>query len=104
MFIDAADLFKRGRNQNTLEPEHAQAIYDAYLAWKDVPGSSKVATVADVEANGWNLNIPLYVAPADDGEKVTLADALADLETAVTAAAETRSALEAELAKWGLSA
>lgn len=104
LFIDAANLYKRGRNQNTLEPENAQAIFDAYLAWKDVPGRSTVSTLADVEANGWNLNIPLYVAPADGDEKVTLSNALADLETAVTAAAETRSALAAELAKWGVSA
>jgi type I restriction enzyme M protein len=44
------------------------------------------------------------VAPADSGEKITLADALANLEAAHAQAAKTRKALEAELAKWGLSA
>ena len=33
---------------------------------------------------------------------MTLAEALADLEAAHAKAAETRAALEAELAKWGL--
>ena len=56
------------------------------------------------QRNDCNLNIPLYVAPADTGEKMTLAQALTDLEAAQAKAAETRAALEAELAKWGLSA
>ena len=60
--------------------------------------------LAEIEGNEFNLNIPLYVAPADTGEKITLADALANLEAAHARTLETRAALEAELAKWGLSA
>ena len=30
LFINGEQLFKRGRNQNTLEPEHAQQLLDAY--------------------------------------------------------------------------
>jgi hypothetical protein len=40
----------------------------------------------------------------DTGRKVTLAAALADLEVEEAKTAETRAALEAELAKWDLSA
>ena len=40
----------------------------------------------------------------ENAEKITLADALANLEAAHERAQETRSALEAELVKWGLSA
>lgn len=58
--------------------------------------------MTEVEANGFNLNIPLYVAPVDDGEQLTLAEALDQLEQANEAARSTRAALEAELAKWGL--
>lgn len=48
------------------------------------------------------MNIPLYVAAVDNGETVTLEQALVELELAQQAARESRAALEAELAKWGV--
>jgi type I restriction enzyme M protein len=103
LFVNSDTQFKRGRNQNTLEPEHAKAILDSYRAYRDEPGLAKVAALDEIAANGYSLNVPSYVAPADHGEKVTLADALGEVEGALTAAAETRAALEIELAKWWLS-
>lgn len=104
LFINAENLFKRGRNQNTLEPEHAEAILAAYRAFTEKPGLAHVATVEDIKANGYNLNIPLYVDPADTGEEITLEQAVGDLKAAQAAASESRAALEAELEKWGLGA
>ncbi|RKN29942.1 type I restriction-modification system subunit M [Micromonospora musae] len=101
LFINGQTLFKRGRNQNTLEAEHADILLRAYQAFADEPGLAAVATLDDIKANVYNLNIPVYVAPADDGEQGTLEQALADLEAAHAAARETRAALDAELAKWG---
>jgi type I restriction enzyme M protein len=103
-FINGAGLFKRARNQNTLEPEHAATLLTAYQADSDFDGLARSVSLAEVERNGWNLNILLYVAPADDDDQVSLEQALTDLEVAAKAAAETRAALETELAKWGLSA
>lgn len=104
LFLNAENQFKRGRNQNTLEPDDAEAILAAYRAFADQPGLAHVASLADIEANGYNLNIPLYVEPAATGDEVTLEQALVDLKTAHAAAAESRAALEAELEKWGLGA
>lgn len=104
LFINGQALFKKGRNQNTLEPEHAQQLLDAYKTFGDVDGLARVVDLDEIVANHYNLNIPLYVAHADTGEKLTLEQSLADLGAAYARAAETRSALEAELAKWGLPA
>lgn len=104
LFINGEDLLKKGRNQNTLEPEHASELFEAYTGFADVDGRAYLASLDEIEGNDFNLNIPLYVAPADTGEKLTLADALANLEAAHAKAQDTRAALEAELAKWGLSA
>jgi len=104
LFINGEDLMKKGRNQNTLEREHSQALFDAYTGFVEVDGRARVVGLDEIEANDFNLNIPLYVAPADTGEKLTLAEALANLEAAHARAAETRAALEAELTKWGLGA
>lgn len=102
LFVNGEQLFKRGRNQNTLEPEHAQQLLRAYEAYDDVDGLARVVGLDEIEGNDRNLNIALYVAPADTGEKLTLKDALVNLETAHATAAETHAALQAELAKWGL--
>jgi type I restriction enzyme M protein len=102
LFINGEDLLKKGRNQNTLEPEHADELFQAYAGFADIDGRARVVDLDEIEDNDFNLNIPLYVTPADTGEKLTLADALANLEAAHARAAETRAALEAELAKWGL--
>ena len=104
LFINGDDLMRKGRNQNTLEPEHAAELFQAYGGFADIDGRASIATLEEIERNDFNLNIPLYVAPAETGEKLTLDDALANLEAAHTKAQETCSALEAELAKWGLSA
>jgi type I restriction enzyme M protein len=103
LFVNAESLFKRGRNQNTLEPEHAEAILKTYQAYADAEGLAKVAGIADIEAQGWSLNIPLYVESADAGEQITLEQALTDLEAAHAKAKQTRATLDAELAKWRLS-
>jgi type I restriction enzyme M protein len=104
LFINGEGLLKKGRNQNSLEPEHARTLLAAYETFGDSDGLSRIVDLTEIAANGYNLNIPLYVAPADSGERVTLEQALVHLEAAHVRAIETRSALEAELAKWGLSA
>lgn len=104
LFINGEQLLKRGRNQNTLEPEHAQQILQAYQTYSDSGGLARVMTLETIVGNDYNLNIPLYVPAADSGEKQTLMDSLSNLEAAHSKAAETRAALETELSKWGLSA
>jgi type I restriction enzyme M protein len=80
LFIDAATLLKRWRNQNTLEPEHAEEILGWYQAFKDVPGHAHVATLEEIEQNGFNLNISLYVEPLTNEDVPTLEESLAALE------------------------
>ena len=102
LFINGEALFKRGRNQNTLEPEHANALLKTYQTHAAEPGLAAIATLDGIAANGYNLNISLYVEPADTGAQITMEQALGNLEAAHAAARETRAALEAELARWGL--
>ncbi|HCJ48871.1 MAG TPA: DNA methylase [Microbacterium sp.] len=102
VFINGDQLFKRGRNQNTLEPEHAQRLLTAYQQRTDIDGLAKVATLTEIAGNDFNLNIPLYVEAVDAEPQLTLTQALENLEAAHAKSLETRAALEAELAKWGL--
>ncbi len=102
LFINGEGLFKHGRNQNTLEPEHAQELLAAYQSYDAIDGLARVAGLDEIARNDNNLNILLYVSPAETGEKLTLEQALADLEISHEATRKTRADLEAELAKWGV--
>jgi len=103
LVINGEDLMKKGRSQNTLEPEHADELFEAYTSYSDIDGRARVVDLKEIERNGFNLNIPLYVATADTGEKITLSDALVNLGAAQTKSAISRATLEAQLAEWGLS-
>ncbi len=74
LFIDASTLFKRGRNQNTLEPEHISQILELYHNYQSVAGLAEVATLKEIERNDWNLNIPRYVAPLAEENSLTVGE------------------------------
>lgn len=103
LFINGETLFKRGRNQNTLEPEHSRRLLDLYTRFSDTDGFAHVADLDGIKANKYNLNINLYVALAATGEQVTLSQALDALEAAQKAASATREELVKQLAEWGLA-
>lgn len=103
LFINGDQLYKRGRNQNTFEPEHAEKILTAYRGFADVENLAKVVTLEEIKANDYNLNIPQYIQTDSGDAEVTLADALTNLEVAQQRVAQSRAELEAQLAMWGLS-
>ena len=61
LFIDASKEFTKGKKQNTLEDEHIQKIVDAYVKREDIPHFAHVATMEEIEANDYKLNILAYV-------------------------------------------
>jgi type I restriction enzyme M protein len=81
LFVDAAQegYFRPGKAQNYLDPEHIQAIVQAYEAFEEQPGFAHVADLAEVQANDYNLNISRYVAPVIEEEQVDIAEVLARL-------------------------
>jgi type I restriction enzyme M protein len=83
LFIDASELYKSGRAQNTLEKEHADQIYHWYQDYQDVEGKAQVVDLTEIEANDWNLNIPRYVEPILEEETITVAEALEELKSAM---------------------
>ncbi len=69
LFIDAVNEVTRERAQSFLKPEQQQRVLGAFRSYADEPGFAKVATLAEIAANGSSLSIPLYVrhttAPAE---------------------------------------
>lgn len=79
LFIDAVNEVTRERAQSFLTGAQQQRILVAYKDFADERGFTKVATLADIEANANNLSIPLYVkkinnasAKDTDGETLSL--------------------------------
>lgn len=82
LFIDASDQIRTGRAQNELLPEHVEQIYQWYSDYQDVENYVKVASLEEVKAQDYNLNIPLYVEKVVEDELPTVEEALADLKKA----------------------
>lgn len=81
LFIDASKEFKPGKNMNTLEEEHLAKIIDAYKERKDIDKFCHVATMEEIEANDFNLNIPRYVDTSEKEEEIDLTAKAEDIES-----------------------
>ena len=72
LFIDASKDFVKGKNQNELSDEHIEKIVDAYKERKDIDKFAHVASMDEIIANDYNLNIPRYVDTSEDEEEIDL--------------------------------
>ncbi len=72
LFIDASQHFDKVKTQNVIRPEHIQKIVDAYKARTNEDKYSHVASLNDVKANDYNLNIPRYVDTFESEDSIDL--------------------------------
>lgn len=79
LFIDASKEFKPGKVQNVLEDEHIEKIVDAYRKRVDIDKFAHVASMKEIDDNGYNLNIPRYVDTFEEEEPVDIAAVKSEL-------------------------
>jgi type I restriction enzyme M protein len=103
LLIDGAELFRRGRNQNTLEPEHIDELLKLYAGFADVDGKAKVVTLEEVRAQGGNLKLAGYIKKPDSEVAPSLEEATAALKAALDDVLASESQLERLLAERGLA-
>jgi type I restriction enzyme M protein len=89
LVVDASSLFRKGRAQNFLDPEHAAQISAWVRAFEDVENRARVVGFEEVEAEDWTLNISRYVLPSIGEEIPPLSEAVAAFKQAL---AECRAA------------
>lgn len=80
LFIDASQYFAKEGKNNKLRECDIRRIVDAYKERKDIPRFAHVASLEEIRANEYNLNIPRYV---DVNEEETEADLYATLNGGV---------------------
>ncbi len=102
LFIDASDQVRIGRAQNYLDHEHVERIYRWYIDFKDVNNHVKVATLKDIKANDFNLNIPLYVEKQIENNLPTIEEASRDLQESLKATWKSEEKLKGLLKEFSL--
>ena len=81
LFIDSSQHFGKRGNQNFLRNEDIARIIRTYVERANNEKYSYVASLEEVKANDYNLNIPRYVDTFEAEEQVDLVNTATELET-----------------------
>lgn len=108
LFIDATARFKGGKNQNTMDDDDIEAIHAAYAEGVDTDGPDdglhlRLVELAEIESNGYDLNLGRYITTAKDAE-VDVEAALAAYRDAHAALRDAERILDTKLKAAGLDA
>ncbi|MCK5530269.1 MAG: N-6 DNA methylase, partial [Halopseudomonas aestusnigri] len=101
LIADASRLFRRGRAQNYLEPEHAAEILGWYRGFADVQDAVRVVSLDEIKAEDWTLNIPRYVLPPLQEDIPPLPDAITAFKDALTRCREAEERLAQVMTEGG---
>jgi type I restriction enzyme M protein len=102
LFIDASRGFTPGKKQNQLDEGHLSAILNTYRSRAEVPKYSHKALFSELEANGFNLNIPRYVDTFEPEAEIDLASVQKEIQDIEQELAATRRVIDTCLAELGV--
>ncbi len=74
LFIDSSGEFEKVKNQNRLKKENIKKIIETYKKREDVEKYAHVASIDEIKANDFNLNIPRYVDTLEQEEEIDLVE------------------------------
>lgn len=101
LIVDASSLFRKGRAQNFLDPEHARQIVEWVQAFQNVEDRAKVVGLDDIQSEDWTLNISRYVLPPVGEEIPPLPEAVAAFKSALVEARAAEDRLREVLTNGG---
>jgi len=93
LFIDASAHFEKGKNQNYLRESDIDKIVHTYRQRLTEDKYSALATLEQVRANDYNLNIPRYVDTFAEEEAIDLHQIAAQLKALDSDMADTDAAI-----------
>jgi hypothetical protein len=100
LFINAAELFEKGKRQNRLLPEHVDKILSVYQFRKEEERFPRRVPMGEITVNDCKLNISRYASIALAEEAVDLAAVraeLVDIEDTIVSATNKHNEFLAEL-------
>ncbi|WNB75937.1 N-6 DNA methylase [Methylomonas koyamae] len=101
MIADASRLFRRGRAQNYLEPEHAQQIQGWFQNYQAVQDAVRIVSLDEIKAEDWTLNISRYVLPPLTEDIPPLPEAIAAFKDALARCREAEERLAKVMSEGG---
>jgi len=101
LIVDASSLFRKARAQNFLDQEHADQIVAWVHEFQDVEDRVKVATLDEIKAEDWTLNISRYVLPPIGEDIPPLSEAVAAFKEALSKARDAEDHLHVVLTEGG---
>ena len=78
LFIDASREYADGKNQNYLRPDDIQKIAETFRARQNVEKYAYLASLEEIKANDYNLNIPRYVDTFEEEPEIDMQALLAE--------------------------
>ncbi len=103
LFIDASRDFEAGKKQNRLRDEDVAKIVDTYRTRTERERYSHKATLEEIEANGFNLNIPRYVDTFEPEPEVDLQAVQIEIRDLEDQLAKTHEKMNAYLKQLGIN-
>ena len=95
VFIDASRDFEPGKKQGQVRDEDVNKIIETYRARAVLERYSHTAMFEEIEANGFNLNIPRYVDTFEPEEEIDVAALQKEINTIEAELAVVRSRMAA---------
>ncbi|MFZ3070588.1 MAG: type I restriction-modification system subunit M [Anaerolineaceae bacterium] len=102
LFIDASRDFESGTNQNVLRNDDINRIFQTYLDFKPIGKYASLATLADVQAADYNLNIPRYVDTFEEEEEVDIPAVQKEIEEIEAELVQVQAEMKKYLEELGL--
>jgi len=102
LIVDASSLYRQGRAQNFLEPEHAAQILQWVQAFVDVPDRARHVSLSEIAGEDYTLNISRYVLPPLGEDIPPLETAIEDFKVAWEKAQDAEAKLRKILIENGL--
>lgn len=103
LFIDASRDFEPGKRQNELRDDNVGTVIETYRSREERERYSHKATFEEIEANGFNLNIPRYVdtfVPEPEIDLQVVQNEIRDLESQLS---KTRERMNSYLKELGIN-
>ena len=102
LFINASEHFEKGRRQNSLRDKDIERIVETYKYRAEGERYARRVQMAEIEANGYNLNISRYVSTTVEEKRIDLSEIHHQLTENKAALAEAEAVHNAFLRELGL--
>lgn len=74
LFIDSSKHFEKVRTTNVMRESDISRVVESYKGRVDIDKFSYVASMDEIKANGWNLNITRYIDSSEEVQVIDLLD------------------------------